>query len=118
MKWISTKERLPEEGQRVLYVKSNLDEVLYGEFYKEKDGSLSFGDLLEGYVSLAYVVYWMPLPAPPSEEEILAERIADLEKNPEEAIPWEEARKEKEFKVGMKVRVVKNLFGMNGNMEH
>ena len=93
MKWISTKERLPEEGQEVLYVTTDIKETAFGEFYRSTEGKEAFGNLIDGYVSLAYVSYWMPIPTPPSEEE-----------------KTEEVREEKEFKVGMKVRVVKNLY--------
>lgn len=89
MKWISTKERLPEEYGEILFVGDGVTK--HGEYSSYRG---EFGSWESGYHRVEEVEWWMPLPPPPSEEEI----------------PWEEVRKEKEFKVGMKVRVVKNLF--------
>ena len=87
MKWISTKERLPEEGQEVLFYDSRYEDIEFNQYYRGANGKYYFGATEAENIS-----HWL-LPAPPSKEE-KAEEV------------WEE----KAFKVGMKVRVVKNLF--------
>lgn len=57
--WISVKERLPEEGERVLFF---CDDVDIGYFFKERGWHfLDGGDWFE----INEVTHWMPLPEPP-----------------------------------------------------
>ncbi len=62
MEWISVKDKLPEEGERVIVFCSDgivrLNRLEYGNF------PLIFG----GGFSKAITTHWMPLPEPPKEE--------------------------------------------------
>lgn len=71
MGWISVKDRLPEEGYRIL---------VYGDFDDEYGNERIGVYLMSGYWSLNEGVYykiprgknpthWMPLPEPPESEE-------------------------------------------------
>lgn len=68
MKWISVKDRLPEEGESVLVYDGNLP--LSGKPHYEvasyrtfKNGSM----FVSPPYSLQGIIYWMPLPEPPKE---------------------------------------------------
>lgn len=67
--WISVKDRLPDIYQRVLILIrgrifiSSIEEE-YGDEYR--DGAIRFWD---GDWDWPEVTHWMPLPAPPKEEE-------------------------------------------------
>lgn len=64
-KWISVKDRLPEDGERVL----TLDE--YGDIRIEQYGEQEYDwfDDGTGLNSMTTILYWMPLPEPPEVEE-------------------------------------------------
>lgn len=61
-KWISVKDRLPEENVRVLVW---LDETLYDYTHIDTDRLKRNTWVRWGKA----VTHWMPLPAPPNEEE-------------------------------------------------
>lgn len=60
-KWISVKDRLPEEKEWVLcYCRAKIKEVLRfqnGEWYHDPNHTYMYG----------FVTHWMPLPEPPKE---------------------------------------------------
>ena len=61
MNWISVKERLPEEGEDVLFFDFDIE---IGQ--KMRSGwHPNWSDTL---ISFEQVSYWMPLPDPPEEE--------------------------------------------------
>ena len=60
-KWISIKDRLPEDGEAVLTCKNGLVEV---QVYEKKRNGWINGDW---FWSMATVTHWMPLPEPPKE---------------------------------------------------
>lgn len=64
--WISVKDRLPEDGQRIL-VHLDLDiEICY---FSKEDGwkNMDGGDWYE--IDSKYVTHWMTLPKPPAEDK-------------------------------------------------
>lgn len=67
--WISTKEHLPKEQQRVLFVVASGEyagEVFGGKYV---DDSWGFSIPGIGFGSTpTWVTYWMPLPEPPKAE--------------------------------------------------
>lgn len=60
-KWISVKERLPEEGEDVLVY---LGEGIFEICWTLKDG---FWETRDSYLDTDAVTHWMPLPEPPKE---------------------------------------------------
>lgn len=60
-KWISVKDRLPEDEREVLV-------VYCGEGIKDVHMSWYEGDEF-GWATLGYVSHWMELPEPPKEEK-------------------------------------------------
>ena len=61
-KWISAKERLPEEGEDVL---AYLGEGIFEICWTLKDGCWETRD---SYLDMDAVTHWMPIPEPPKEE--------------------------------------------------
>lgn len=68
MKWISVKERLPEEGMRVLtccigekFTEYSIDYIV--EFENDTEKEFIWACRLEN--DCASVTHWMPLPQPP-----------------------------------------------------
>lgn len=63
MRWIPVEERLPEPGERVLAT----DCGFVGEFYINKRGKWQRYNVNCSELLMALdILYWMPLPAPPS----------------------------------------------------
>ena len=61
--WVSVEERLPEPGERVLAT----DCGFVGEFYINKRGKWQRYNVNCSELLMALdILYWMPLPAPPS----------------------------------------------------
>lgn len=70
-KWISVKDRLPEDGQSCIYVihipKKNEWKLDYGEWQAEEN--VFYGEYID-YRDLNWTLtHWMPLPEPPKENE-------------------------------------------------
>lgn len=70
-KWISVKDRLPEDGQTCIYriyiPKRNEWKLDYGEWQAEEN--VFYGEYLD-YRDLNWTLtHWMELPAPPEEKE-------------------------------------------------
>ena len=70
-KWISVKERLPEDGQSCIYVihipKKNEWKLDYGEWQAEEN--VFYGEYID-YRDLNWTLtHWMPLPEAPKENE-------------------------------------------------
>ena len=64
--WISVEDRLPEPGERVLAT----DCGFVGEFYINKRGKWQRYNVNCSELLMALdILYWMPLPAPPTKEE-------------------------------------------------
>lgn len=67
--WISVKDRLPDEEQKVLCVTCD-EEIVIAEF---SHFSYDFGELGEwhywGIRPPEFVTHWMPLPEPPESED-------------------------------------------------
>ena len=64
--WVSVEERLPEPGERVLAT----DCGFVGEFYINKRGKWQRYNVNCSELLMALdILYWMPLPAPPTKEE-------------------------------------------------
>jgi hypothetical protein len=70
-RWISVKERLPEEGQIVAFIPSCNHESVYVGVLSNigKSGGVMFSHREGRYKSNYYAKYWMPLPEPPKEEQ-------------------------------------------------
>ena len=73
-KWISVKERLPEEGQRVLLYNSlEYVSIVMAHWYSSSQRPF-FDHVTIDDIHLTFALednkhlYWMPLPAPPKEE--------------------------------------------------
>ena len=68
VKWISTKDRLPEEGTPVLIVRKLCNLKLMCVAYLEDDRWYEnySGDLLDDFYNYP-IIYWAELPEPPSE---------------------------------------------------
>ena len=71
MEWISVEDRLPEQGESVLFtcrVDSDFTDIELGEWTgKYSDGGalvMDYGDETDWYPC----THWMPLPAPPATE--------------------------------------------------
>ena len=64
MEWISVKERLPENGERVLTL-STWAHVSDRELRTYGDGSKRFSP--DGLLPGVDITHWMPLPEPPKE---------------------------------------------------
>lgn len=63
--WVSVYDRLPEPGERVLAT----DCGFVGEFYINKRGKWQRYNVNCSELLMALdILYWMPLPAPPTEE--------------------------------------------------
>lgn len=62
-KWIPCKERLPEYGDYVLFIRKNCD--VYVGYYDEKDTWNTDYEWFTG----ENVTHWMPLPEPPEKED-------------------------------------------------
>ena len=63
--WVSVEERLPEPGERVLAT----DCGFVGEFYINKRGQWQRYNVNCSELLMALdILYWMPLPAPPTKE--------------------------------------------------
>lgn len=80
VRWISVTERLPEDRQnclcysslgtiRVLCFAKNLRQVDKYDFADKKRPGWFFNDSEWGYCEALGITHWMPLPAPPKEEE-------------------------------------------------
>jgi hypothetical protein len=74
-KWISVKDRLPDNNQEILVYSNTLEakEVRkltpYACYYY--DGFMSYGDnLSQQWLSTITITHWMPLPEPPKESSI------------------------------------------------
>lgn len=70
-KWISVKDRLPEDGQSCIYVihipKKNEWKLDYGEWQAEEN--VFYGEYID-YRDLNWTLtHWMPLPEAPKENE-------------------------------------------------
>jgi hypothetical protein len=65
MKWISVKDRLPEDWQEVI-VYSPDEDVQSGVFYSKISG---FQNDCNGRTILVNITHWMPLPELPSHAE-------------------------------------------------
>src|SRR5690625_4588834 len=64
--WVSVYDRLPEPGERVLAT----DCGFVGEFYINKRGEWQRYNVNCSELLMALdILYWMPLPAPPTKEE-------------------------------------------------
>ena len=64
--WVSVYDRLPEPGERVLAT----DCGFVGEFYINKRGKWQRYNVNCSELLMALdILYWMPLPAPPTKEE-------------------------------------------------
>jgi hypothetical protein len=66
--WISVKERMPEEGKRVLVYRPDLKVVLICEYYKVSQNWRDCGEWHgdDDYdFHIQYGTHWMPLPEPP-----------------------------------------------------
>ena len=64
--WVSVEEKLPEPGERVLAT----DCGFVGEFYINKRGKWQRYNVNCSELLMALdILYWMPLPAPPTKEE-------------------------------------------------
>lgn len=63
MEWISVKDRLPEEGERVLTCKNGIIEI-----HKYDSRRNGWVDERDWFWSMAMVAHWMPLPEPPKEK--------------------------------------------------
>lgn len=64
--WVSVYDRLPEPGERVLAT----DCGFVGEFYINKRGKWQRYNVNCSELLMALdILYWMPLPAPPTNEE-------------------------------------------------
>lgn len=61
-KWISVKDRLPEDGQQVLTHKNGICDV---QTYEARRNGWISGCW---FWSMATVTHWMPLPTPPKED--------------------------------------------------
>ena len=72
-KWISVKDRLPEDGQNcILYYPENNPEFVSGEYdnefnrwyyaYEEYSYRPAFNELQDG------ITHWMPMPDPPEDK--------------------------------------------------
>lgn len=67
--WISVKDRLPEDTQRVLFITTLVDIVQLGVFI-EKDDVRKLNNIMwsgGGYYTLKSITHWIPLPEPPKE---------------------------------------------------
>lgn len=69
--WISVKDRLPEETERVLFVPTcNQGSVYIGQCaFVGRDGGVMFAHRDGRYKVNYYAKYWMPLPEAPKEDE-------------------------------------------------
>lgn len=69
-RWISVKERLPEEGQVVLFVPTtNQKSVQVGKLsHVGKQGGAMFENMYSRTTMRYYATHWMPRPEPPKEE--------------------------------------------------
>lgn len=69
--WISVKERLPEEGQVVLFVPTtNQKSVQVGKLsHVGKQGGAMFENMYSRTTMRYYATHWMPRPEPPKEPE-------------------------------------------------
>jgi hypothetical protein len=68
-KWISVKDRLPEEDENVLFCSSQAkDDYFVG--YRVQEGAYydPEGQGITTLNILRYCTHWMPLPAPPKED--------------------------------------------------
>ena len=70
-RWISVKEKLPEEGQKVVFIPTCNHGSLYVGVISNigKSGGVMFLHREGRYKSNYYARYWMPLPEPPKEPE-------------------------------------------------
>lgn len=68
-RWISVKERLPEEGQVVLFVPTtNQKSVQVGKLsHVGKQGGAMFENMYSRTTMRYYATHWMPRPEPPKE---------------------------------------------------
>ena len=81
--WVSVEERLPEPGERVLAT----DCGFVGEFYINKRGKWQRYNVNCYELLMALdILYWMPLPAPPDEDNNV------LAKTPNEPLTLEQLR--------------------------
>lgn len=60
MKWISCKERMPDQGQKVLFVREGISPVYSGFFEGETFFGVPTGEF-------RWVSHWMPAPDLPKE---------------------------------------------------
>jgi len=66
VKWISVKDRLPEDGEPILIVVNDLKSEPVQADVCYYDGDEAWLD--SGYNFGSDVIYWMPLPEPPEQE--------------------------------------------------
>ena len=64
-RWISTKERLPEDGQKVIATFKNQESVIVDQA-RYSNGEFDFASW--AYVWHENITHWMPMPEPPKEE--------------------------------------------------
>ena len=62
--WISVKDRLPYDGEKVL-VHIDGGNIRIGWYVVNRDGASGFELSHGGFVLLDYFTHWMPLPEPP-----------------------------------------------------
>ena len=62
--WISVKERLPEEGEKVLWF--DRDDMEVGSVFRSR--GVTFVSTSLDLFDIAEYTHWMPLPEPPKEE--------------------------------------------------
>ena len=66
MKWISVKERLPEDEDCVLFVSKN--EIYICIWFNHWDSvSGNMAGCYDKQVKISDITHWMPLPEPPAE---------------------------------------------------
>ena len=62
MEWISVEDKLPEDGQKVLFSRFNEKGVYCGDYLFNR----GFASQGRDYY---YITHWMPLPEPPKPEQ-------------------------------------------------
>jgi len=63
MEWISVKEKLPEDNERVLIFENRYNNQYTALYYKERNWFI-----VKDYMPAEDVSHWMPLPKPPKED--------------------------------------------------
>ena len=73
VKWISVKDKLPDEGERVLIYAPRTQNQYYVAMFYTLRGEIKFTMNIYGISYCWYaedVTYWMPLPKPPKDGNI------------------------------------------------